>query len=290
MTAPANTRTRDAWLGVLVFGATAFVFLPVSRWLVGEALLREQLRVALAILVAAGGIFVWREWRNLSFDFSWGNRTIVLLGVSYAFVAAAVVAHRGILMIPGALLALASAGVFLLGPARTGLVARVLAGFVAFVALVLAFPLADWPLRQLSGVYAAKLLHAVGAAPQLAVTLDPAPRLVLAVGGRLFEVATECNGFGMIGASALLALMLALATSGSWWRFAAVPVAALGGFTGNVLRILGISLLAPVFPDHYLALHETVGTLALFAALGFAWWLVPAPKPQNGDASCSRGR
>ena len=134
----------------------------------------------------------------------------------------------------------------------------------------------------MAGVNAARILHSLGFAPKLNVILQPEPKLILDTGRNLFEVATECNGFGIITSGAVLALLAGgiagrRALSFLWL----VPLALVAGFGFNLLRILVICLLAPKFPNHYAQLHEIAGIIQLWAGLGLIGWLAwrPAPNP-----------
>ena len=60
-----------------------------------------------------------------------------------------------------------------------------------------------------------------------------------------------------------------------------IPLALGLGFGFNLLRILIICLLAPVFPHHYHALHETAGVLILWTGLGVVGWLAWCPTAAN---------
>jgi hypothetical protein len=49
-----------------------------------------------------------------------------------------------------------------------------------------------------------------------------------------------------------------------------------------LLRIFAIVVLAPSFPNHYTALHEIAGIVALYSGLGIVWWLTGrAPKASS---------
>ena len=66
---------------------------------------------------------------------------------------------------------------------------------------------------------------------------------------------------------------------------ALVPAAIAIGFAVNVLRILIISTTARYFPGHYDALHEIVGTIALWGGLGLVGWLAWRPKMEPAAAA-----
>lgn len=272
---PTGNRRFELATGVLAFGLTAVLFWPVSHWVIAQTLLRSQLQNALIVLVAATALALWRHGRRLPLQLRWSGIAIALLVVAYGCGGLALATHAAGFMFLGGVLALAAGGLFLFGRDAWVPVVWTAIAVAAFIGVVIAFPLLDWPLRQMSGVYSAQLLNVLGLAPRLAVVGDgDVTRLLLQVGERTFEVATECNGFGNIAATTLLALMLGLpAREPWWWKVILVPAAAAVGLIFNLLRILVICLLAPVFPHHYNILHETAGVIALWSALLTVWWL-----------------
>jgi exosortase/archaeosortase family protein len=86
---------------------------------------------------------------------------------------------------------------------------------------------------------------------------------------------------------AVASVLAVLAAGIAGWRASAllwlVPVALALGFVFNLLRILIICVLAPFFPQHYYALHETAGVLMLWSGLGLVGWLAWRP-PVNAHA------
>ena len=265
-----------AW-GLVV--ATAVVFWPVTRWMVAETVARQQIRQAFILLAAAAGLVAWQHWGELRIRGDLCNRTLGLLGGAFALVGVAAVSGWSLLVLPG--LAFARAGCLqaLFGAGGYRFFKPLVAGVVAFSVIILVFPILDWPLRQLAGVGAAKVLQAMQVAPQLTLAgTAEAPQLVLSVAGGHFLVATECNGFGIITSGALLAILAGGIAGRRWWSIAAlVPVALATGFAVNVLRILTISLSAQFFPGRYHQMHEVVGTLALWLGLGVVGWLAWRP-------------
>ncbi|TAG26982.1 MAG: exosortase/archaeosortase family protein, partial [Verrucomicrobia bacterium] len=197
-----------------------------------------------------------------------------------ALVGAAAATGWSLLVLPGLALALAGCLQALYGGGVYRFFRPLVAGLVVFLIIIIAFPLLDWPLRQLAALGSARVLHTLSLAPQLSlVGTAQDPQLVLSVTGGNFLVATECNGFGLITSSALLAILAGgIAGRRGWVIAALVPSAILVGFLINVFRILIISLSAPYFPGHYHAMHEVVGTLTLWLGLGIVAWLAWRPK------------
>ena len=93
-----------------------------------------------------------------------------------------------------------------------------------------------------------------------------------------FEVAPECNGFGVILTSLLLALLLALYQRQSPPAILINLVAALFiGTAFNALRIVIIVLLAPYLMEHYHLMHEIIGVASYWTCLLTVWILMGGP-------------
>ena len=281
--APTPSPSPTRWdagrvLSVLLILCTVVAFWPVTQWLVREVAASQQIRQAFVLLGAAVGLVAWQhahEWR-LSLETS--NRALLLLGAAYACIAVAWWLNISLFVLPAFALGLAGCLHVAVGEEAWRFVKPLVIGFVACLIVILLFPVLDWRLRWMAGVNAAHVLHGLGFTPQLHIITEPTTKLILATGRNSFEVATECNGFGLITSGAVLALLaggIAGRRAGALaWL---VPVAALAGFGFNLLRILIICLLAPSFPNHYHALHETAGVLILWTGLGLIGWLAWRP-------------
>ncbi|AHF91561.1 exosortase [Opitutaceae bacterium TAV5] len=264
---------RLAWVLVV---CTAIVFWPVTRWVATEAAARQQIMQGIILLGAAAALVGWLHRRELRVRGQVGNSALLLLALAFGCVAVARWWGRPLLVLPGMALGLAGSLRMLFGDMPYRLFLRPLVvGVSALLVIVLLFPVLDWPLRQLAGVNAARILDAIGVTSGLSVFGQPdAPQLMLRAGSQSFVVATECNGFGLITSSALLALLaggISRQPAVKLLVFAVAGVAS--GFFFNLLRILVICLLAPKFPGHYHAMHEIVGTIMLWAGLGLVGWM-----------------
>jgi exosortase/archaeosortase family protein len=271
-----------AWVLVAV---TMAVFAPVTLWILRETAAHPQIRQSLILLAGAAALVAWRHRLDLRITGDLGNRTLGLLGLSFGFVGAARMLELPLLVLPGLALGLAGALQALFGPGGYRFLKPLVIGVVALAVMIILFPVLDWPLRRLAGVEAARVLSACNLTPHLSLAGSSTdPQLLLTVGAKVFHVATECNGFGLITSGALLAVLAAGISQRGWLgTLVLVPGAMVIGFAVNLLRILLISLNAPYFPNHYHALHEIIGTLSLWLGLGviglIAWRAAPAPKP-----------
>ncbi len=107
------------------------------------------------------------------------------------------------------------------------------------------------------------------------------PEILLFVNSEAYQVATECNGFGLITSCGLLAFLVVLTGKESFvWKLILIFSAGLVGYLLNIVRIIVICAVAPRFPDHYLLTHEIIGTATLWLGVGITWWLVSPSAPQ----------
>lgn len=271
-TTPARGDRALAWTLV---AATAAVFWPVTRWIVAEATARQQIQQAAILLAAGAGLIAWSRRDELRLRADLGDGTLGLTGAAFALVGVAGWAGWSWLVLPGFAVAVAGCLRALFGAEGARRFAPLVAGVALLLAIIVLFPLLDWPLRQLAGVGAALALAKAGLAPNLTLAGEAGdPQLVLSVAEGHFLVATECNGFGLITSGALVAILAGGIAGRRWWSVAGLAAAGLAiGFVFNLLRILVIATTARYFPGHYELLHETAGTLALWAGLGLVGWL-----------------
>jgi exosortase/archaeosortase family protein len=148
--------------------------------------------------------------------------------------------------------------------------------FTLFGALLVSLPLLDMPLRIITGKWSAQIFDWLQNDTELGfITKDGMPMLLLVVNGRPFHVAAECNGFGLLGTCVLFTAAFTL--------YRKVPIldtfllllaAVFLAVVGNLLRIFIIISLAPRVGDHYMLMHEIVGTIAFYGFLGLLLWLI----------------
>lgn len=273
-TALSSSRRQDWIYAVGLVLLTSVVFWPAARWLAAETFAREQLKQSFFIVVLAGIWITWEKRQSLRIGLQISNKTLGWLFVSYALAGSALLLKMPLLFLVGMLAAAGGMVNYVFGGQAFRRTLPLLVVFAILILSVLIFPILDWPLRQMAGVEAAHLLKFCGLASQLAVVTRPDVKLLLVTGDQTFVVATECNGFGLITSSFLLGLILLLYRRAQAWRFVILlPLCAAIAFIFNFLRISAIVLLAPSFPAHYHALHETAGLVALYSGLWLVWLL-----------------
>lgn len=269
----------DLLLALLLLAVTAAVFWPASWWIAQQTVAHEQLRQSFFLLVFAA-VILWIDHRKaLRPVVEVSRAAIALLAGAFFLMGLGMLFPVPYLPLAALALAIAAFVHILFGRKGFDISLPWIAGFAAFLLFVLFFQLVDWPLRRIAGGQAAHVLALFGNQVELGTLFYPSGKLLLSVNGRMFEVAGECNGFGLISTAAILALLLVF-----WrplpirWKVIAVILGFLTGFAFNLLRILGIVTLAPYLPGHYDLMHEIVGLAALFGGLGFLWWLLGGGK------------
>jgi exosortase/archaeosortase family protein len=258
---------------------TSVAFWPALRWLATQTFAHEQLKQSFLVVVLAGAWIAWEKRSSLRRKPQLTNGVLLWLCAAYALAAGSVLLKQPLLVLAGLLAATGGFVSYLFGSRALSRTLPLLAVFAILILLVLLFPILDWPLRQMAGIESARLLKMAGLASQLAVQPGPPVTLLLFANGVPFQVATECNGFGLISSSFLLSTILLLYQKAPLWRHAlTVPLCVAVAFVFNLLRITLIVMLAPYFSGHYHAMHETLGIIALYSGLGVVWF-VSKPKP-----------
>lgn len=172
-------------------------------------------------------------------------------------------------------LARAAAGV-LLDPSSRRLQNSLFVAFSLFGALLVSLPLLDMPLRILTGRWTAHLFEWLQNDTALGfVQSKGEPMLLLVVNDRPFHVAAECNGFGLLGTCILFtAAIIFYRRIGVLDALLLLIAAVFVAVVGNLVRILIIVSLAPKVGDHYMLMHEIVGTICFYGFLAIQWWLI----------------
>jgi exosortase/archaeosortase family protein len=273
------SRQQDYLLAAGLLVLTAIIFWPAIRWLTSQTFAHEQLKQSFFIVLLVGGWIAWEKRTALRVAPQFTNSSLGWLFASYALAAAAVFFQHPLLVLAGLVAAVGGIVNYVFGERAFRRTLPLLGVFALLILFVLLFPILDWPLRQMAGLEAARLLKLLGLASQLAVQAGPPVKLILIANGSPFHVATECNGFGLITSSLLLGTILLLYRQAAAWRFALLlPLCIAVAFVFNFLRITTIVLLAPRFPGHYNILHEIAGLIALYAGLGIVWLATGRPR------------
>lgn len=259
--------------------------------------------VILAVGVIAYGPLMGGVW-EMSAQTTQALNAFVLLGVAFgdAWVTAVktgpfrpTVNYHGLLLFGLSCLALAIASVTQIWPfsilglclnvgallsfcfGRMGVKAfyPALAGFGVIVLMLVLVPQVDELLRILAGRVSAWALPLLGIRTEFLI--QPVPfqvYLIAEKGAGVFNVATECNGVGILMSSMVLSLILTLKRRvpayGVIGLLAASMVIGLGF---NIVRIVAIALTALRTDLRYSVIHEGIGTGVYLLALLTVWLL-----------------
>jgi exosortase/archaeosortase family protein len=261
------------------------LYWPVLAWLARASVQVTQLSMGALLVVFAAVICLQDSLRNLRMDpqVNFLGVTLMALGIACLMLAPRIVAAALPLVIFSFCASFAAVVAFLFGIAGVRQFLPALVAFLVFGLLVGLFPALDWPLRAIAARYSGSFLAAVGAPVQLVIEPGRPAELVLAVGGRFFRVATECNGFGLLTSSLLLATILGFQFRLPWLnKIGLLAISVPAAIVFNFLRIVSICLVAPHVPLSYYLVHETIGTVFYFAGLAVIWLAARKAKGQAG--------
>ena len=287
-------KATDFWLHCLMYACLALAFLPLTRWVTASANEQSRLLHALIVMLAALGLLVRYSRLEIRTPLSLHNSARGTLFAAYGLLLLHTLSRRllpqsagmadwlgSLLSIPAFCYALASFGLFVFGPGVRRIAYTVAGSFCAFLFVSLFMAPLDWPLRTLAGQSSCAALERLGKAVELGVTYSTPelpPKLILMINEHPFHVASECNGFGVMLTSLLLAVLLAIYRKlGPIDTLLNIVAGITLGFLFNTLRILIIVLLAPKLMAHYHLMHEIVGTLTYWGCLILTWLLLHGP-------------
>ena len=285
---PRGTDAAINLLIVLVLGVVlASIYAPLLYWLSRAALSIEQLHnggliVLFALIISLRRAI--RTWRGTPEATPLGL-ALIGAGIACLFLV------QGIpkLAIPLALLSfcLSFAGVsaFLFSTVGVRAMLPAMAGILLLGILAAVDPTLDWPLRAIAAKGSASLLGKLGMDVKVALHAGRPPQLLLALQGKMFVVAAECNGFGLLTSSLLACVILGFHYPLRWLdKLLLLLLTVPGAILSNTLRIVGICLAATHLPLPYMLVHEGIGVVSYAVTLWALWWLahyLATPKPEG---------
>jgi len=273
---PARANSLSVAVVLAITVLVGLLYVPLFHWLGWETLHTQQLVNGAFLVLFALVICVRDALHELRFSPQVGPRGIGLLAAAILSLAVAAKWHAFSLplFLLSACLAFAGIVSLLLGDDKVHLFVPAVCAFFVFGLLAGLVPRLDWPLRAMAAQHAGSLLATLGVPVKIGLTEGRPAQLLLSVKGRIFEVATECNGFGLLTSSLIVATTLAFQYRLPWlqklslWAVA-VPIA----IVCNYVRIVSICLVAPAVPLPYGFVHETLGLIFYFLGLGLIWKL-----------------
>lgn len=268
---PERHSRLDLVLALGLFGMLAVFFLPLTLWVVDIARNHAQLLQSLGILGLAGTALLMENRNKVQLRAYLSRRVLALLTATFLLAGTALLLRWPLPLFAAYATAVGAAALFVFGDRAQKAVLPLMIAFAGWIGWVYLFPVLDWPLRVAAGQWSNGALSLLGLGGELSLAREEgAVLLLLTVQGQVFEVAAECNGFGLLSSGFLLALLLVLYRKLGWMdRGLYMVTALLIAFLGNILRIVFIVLLAPVVgAENYWTMHEVVGTAVYLAALG----------------------
>lgn len=272
----------------LIFLVTGIVFLPVINWLLSATIAHEQLLHAFLVFLLSGTLLVYERHIAISFEWRFSETSQYLLIISYALLVVAIFTKFNLIILASLCLSLGSFLWFMFGKGQSRLIISGLGAFALFSAIAVLLPVLDWPLRTIAGKWAAYGLTLFGQEVELGLlNSESGPMLLLITNNRPFHVAAECNGFGMLGSSLLMATFVLLyrklpAFDRIGWFIMSIVL----GLFFNILRIIMIVLLAMNIPSSaYMLMHEAVGLLTTYGGLAVIYFLLMPAHGKPGQAA-----
>ncbi|HVM60803.1 MAG TPA: exosortase/archaeosortase family protein [Verrucomicrobiae bacterium] len=292
LTARAGKAPRaDLVSVILVLAITVLVgllYVPLFHWLGRETLHTQQLVNGAFLVLFALVICLRNAVGDLRFDPQVSPQGVSLVAVAMLCLGVAGKWHGLSLLffLLSACLAFAGVVSLLLGESRVRLFLPAVCAFFVFGLLAGLVPRLDWPLRAMAAHHAGSLLATLGVPVKIVLVEGRPAELLLSVKGRIFVVATECNGFGLLTSSLIVATTLAFQYRLPWvqklslWAVA-VPIA----IVCNYVRIVSICLVAPSTPLPYGFVHETLGLIFYFLGLGLIWRIAGEASAKSRDSN-----
>jgi exosortase/archaeosortase family protein len=276
-------RRADPWGVVLVLAISVMVgllYVPLLHWLGRETFHTQQLLNGALLVVLALAICVRDAADRLRFAPQISNEGLgfILLALLCLLLAARWLP----LLLVSACFAFAGVTAFLFGKSGVRPFLPAMGAFFVFGVLAGLVPALDWPLRTMAARYAGGLLMSLGVPVKIGLAEGQPAQLLLSVKDHLFVVATECNGFGLLTSSLIVATMLAFQYRLPWvqklslWALS-IPIA----IVCNFVRIVSICLVAPRTTLPYGFVHETLGLIFYFLGLGLIWRIAGRYKPDT---------
>ena len=262
---------------VVLLAVSVVCFAATVHWIVRQTLLHEQLLNAFSMLLLAGVALITEKKRSLEFSFRFEKHSLVFPGIAFLLAGLSILPYCRFLILPACGFAVSSWVLVIFGRRLHKLSNVLLLVFILYSGIILFLPYLDWPLRRLAGSQASWILEKMGHVTKLGIAeLENISRLVLSVDGKIFHVAAECNGYGIISSAALIALLLlyydrklTIGEKAFYWLAALCT-----GVVFNILRIIIIIKLYRFFSGarEYHLMHETVGYISLIACLLLIWY------------------
>lgn len=288
-----KVRTSDFWFNCLLYLCLGLSLWPITLWFAHSAHEQNRILNAFIVLVAACVMLIRfgrleiREPLSLNPParrYLLGAFGLLLVGFILRPICSSCPDGINLMIqlipVPAYCSALASLILFVFGPSALRIARTACGSLCVFLLLSVLMQPLDWLLRALAGKWSGSALSLLGNSVSLGLresALEP-PQLILLVNQHPFHVASECNGFGVILSSLLIAVILSIYHRVGPLRGIVQLCAGLVlGFAFNTLRIVLIVLVAPMLMQHYHLMHEIIGAATYWSCLIAAWLLFKGP-------------
>lgn len=292
-----RSRGPDFWIHILLYACMGLTFWPITLWFANTA--HDQSRIFHALIVLGLATTFLIKFGRITIEqplslsetarrYLIGAYALLLLGFATGKATtllpieqqAAALNILSLLSIPAYGCGLISLTLFVFGMGVRRVAVTVGGTLIAFLLLSILMEPLDWPLRGLAGQWSGTVLGLLGKEVQMGLMQgeEQLPMLIMLVDQHPFHVASECNGFGVILTSLLIAFLLGLYRQlGPIRLLVSIAAGIFIGFAFNILRIVIIVLLAPSLMDHYMLMHEIVGGITYWGCLIVVWLVLKGP-------------
>ncbi len=269
-----NRRKENLFFLFTILAVTVIAYAPMV-----DGILRLSVRTTQAVnafmlvAVAFADAFV-TVFRRRAFRMEINHHGLVLFTLSCVSLAAAALSWLWPLAVLALCLNMVALLSFCFGRDGARVFYPAISGLGIGVGMLLFVPRLDSALRILAAKVSAWLLAEAGFRTDLAVREIPFQVVMVIERGAagIYDVATECNGFGILLSCVVVTVILGLRRRSRPIRFAGlVGVSLAVGLLFNILRIVAI-VIASVRTDlAYDTIHEGLGSVIYLLALGLVY-------------------
>lgn len=285
--------TVSFWLECLLLFLFTLSFAPIFNWYAQNTAHEVRLLHSLITLAIAVVILIHEETITLKNELKLNKHCKNCLLISLFLLAFYCITNyffgtegaiynqleffKLILLTASFTFAVASLIFFVFGTAVSKITYSSTITLIIFLLFSVLMGFSDWPLRTLALTWSVQFFDLLGLSVNSYLLNDAntSPALIIEYSGQRFNVASECNGFGIILNGLLIGSLLSVYSKQGFINTICNVAAALFiGFTLNILRIVSIILVAPYSMNVYDLVHELIGTTYYWGAFILTWYLL----------------
>ena len=288
-----KVRTQSFWTESFLLLTFTLSFAPIFMWFAEKTLNETRLLHSFITLAIAVILLIQSERTEIKKAFNLNRHCRSSLFISLFFLSSHFITSLSLAPEAGTfevlstvkLLTLTSAFAFaiaslvfyIFGEAVAKITYSSTITLIVFLLFSTLMGLSDWPLRTLALKWSVQTFEWLGIPVSTFLIQQPntSPSLVIEYLGEHFNVASECNGFGIILNGLLIGSLLSVYSQQGFINTLSNIAAALFiAFTLNLIRILSIILIAPYLMHFYDFIHELLGTFFYWGAFLLTWYLL----------------